>query len=118
MSLHGQSVVVTGACGFIGSHLVEALVRISRILPGKVKPTYDRSKLTEPAELALADAIEKMPADTASRPMADVAELTDVHSADSIASVLARVLADPARLDGMRHAGPAQRRPSLRQRPS
>ena len=27
MSLHGQSVVVTGACGFIGSHLVEALVR-------------------------------------------------------------------------------------------
>lgn len=38
----------------------------------------------------------------------DVAELTDVHSADSIASVLARVLADPARLDGMRHAGPAQ----------
>ncbi len=57
--------------------LVEALVRISRILPGKVKPTYDRSKLTEPAELALADAIEKMPADTASRSMADVVELTD-----------------------------------------
>ena len=27
MSLNGQSVVVTGACGFIGSHLVEALVR-------------------------------------------------------------------------------------------
>lgn len=27
MSLRGQSVVVTGACGFIGSHLVEALVR-------------------------------------------------------------------------------------------
>ena len=27
MSLRGQSVVVTGACGFIGSHLVEALVQ-------------------------------------------------------------------------------------------
>ncbi len=38
----------------------------------------------------------------------DVAELTDVHSADSIASALARLLANPARLDGMRLAGPAQ----------
>ncbi len=57
--------------------LVEALVRISRILPPKVKPSYDRAKLSEPAELALADAIEAMPSDVASRSLADVVELTD-----------------------------------------
>jgi glycosyltransferase involved in cell wall biosynthesis len=38
----------------------------------------------------------------------DVAGLADAHSSDSIATALARVLADPARLDAMRRAGPAQ----------
>lgn len=42
--------------------LVAALVRIERIVPAGTPAAYDRAVLTEPAELALADAAEALPA--------------------------------------------------------
>ena len=38
--------------------LVEAIVRITRIVPAETTPSYDASLLTEPAEAALAQAVE------------------------------------------------------------
>ncbi|SDL18623.1 glycine--tRNA ligase [Tessaracoccus oleiagri] len=45
--------------------LVEALVRIIRILPADAPTGYDAAKLTEPAEVALREAVESLPKDLA-----------------------------------------------------
>jgi glycyl-tRNA synthetase len=47
-----------GSDGF--AELVAALQRVRRIVPADVPPVYDASKLTEPAELALHEAVQKV----------------------------------------------------------
>ncbi|AKU15975.1 glycine--tRNA ligase [Luteipulveratus mongoliensis] len=41
--------------------LVEAVQRITRIVPKGTEPSYDRAHLTEPAEVALADVVDGLP---------------------------------------------------------
>ncbi len=41
--------------------LIEAIQRITRIVPAGTRPAYDRSVLSEPAETALADVVDALP---------------------------------------------------------
>lgn len=54
--------------------LVEALVRIQRILPTGVAPEYDASLLTEPAEVGLREAVEGLPDDVSAREFAAIVD--------------------------------------------
>ena len=57
--------------------LVSTLVRISRILPDGVAAGYDATLLTEPAEVALREAIEALPAGTAGETIDVVLDRTE-----------------------------------------
>ncbi|WP_246043225.1 glycine--tRNA ligase [Tessaracoccus massiliensis] len=52
--------------------LVATNVRIARILPEGVEACYDASKVSEPAEVALREALEAVPADTPAQPVGEV----------------------------------------------
>ena len=54
--------------------LVATLVRTSRILPDGVAAGYDAARLSEPAEVALAEAVAGLPAGSAGLPLGDLLE--------------------------------------------
>ncbi|WP_345584380.1 glycine--tRNA ligase [Tessaracoccus lubricantis] len=56
--------------------LVATNVRIARILPDGVAADYDAARLTEPAEVALREAVEAVPAGTADQPIGEVLSRT------------------------------------------
>ena len=57
--------------------LVETLVRISRILPDGVAPSFDAAKLSEPAELALAERVGALGVGVAELPIAALLDETE-----------------------------------------